>query len=318
MLAPLSMKEVVAERDLLRAEHALEQHRLERRIAALQDASARHRADLGRQAANIVAFEGKTGGLVEEIAALHHELAGKTRDILGLEGELGASKSIINDFSARLDQAAMEIAALQDQRMALETASDDQRTAIAGLETRASGLEMKFGDALQTAKSKATSAQGEASRLTLELAFRTSEIAQLKSTLGEALAKGATVVAALEKKSSELDLSRTRLSEIEALAAERGRALETAALEKGRQHANGGEREPESRTQGDLALREAITRLAADVVRLSDAPADAPPASKPGKPRRRESRAPSSQAPVTGQSVAAAKLRQLQPTGPDR
>ena len=52
MLAPLSMKEVVAERDLLRAEHALEQHRLERRIAILQDASARHRADLGRQAAS--------------------------------------------------------------------------------------------------------------------------------------------------------------------------------------------------------------------------------------------------------------------------
>jgi hypothetical protein len=30
MLAPMSMKEVVAERDLLRAEHAVEQHRLER------------------------------------------------------------------------------------------------------------------------------------------------------------------------------------------------------------------------------------------------------------------------------------------------
>jgi hypothetical protein len=51
LLAPLSVKDIVAERDLLRAEHALERHRLERRLATLQEQSALHRADLGRRAA---------------------------------------------------------------------------------------------------------------------------------------------------------------------------------------------------------------------------------------------------------------------------
>src|SRR5580698_1455152 len=82
MLAPLSMKDVIAERDLLRAEHALEQHRLERRIASLQDANAGLRANLGRRDANIVAFEGRTADLLNEIAE-------REVDIRGLEAELG-------------------------------------------------------------------------------------------------------------------------------------------------------------------------------------------------------------------------------------
>ncbi len=77
MLAPLSMKDVIAERDLLRAEHALEQHRLERRVASLQDASAGHRANLGRHAASLVEAEARNDELAGEIAA-------KERDILGI------------------------------------------------------------------------------------------------------------------------------------------------------------------------------------------------------------------------------------------
>jgi chromosome segregation ATPase len=325
MLAPLSMKEVIAERDLLRAEHALEQHRLERRVASLQDANAGHRANLGRHAASLVAFEGRTGELMKEIAA-------RERDILGLEGELGASRIVVDDFSARLGRASAEIAALWERRLALETAADDHRTTIAGLETRASGLEMKLGDAAQTARSKAGAAQAETSKLSAELALRTGEIARLKAELGAALTKSATVVADLEKKNGELDQTRQRLVEIEASAATRQQALEAATTENSRQRANGAARDPaqvgsdqdvrresDANVQGDQALREAISQLAADVARLNEASGDASPSVlRPGKIRRRESRAPSSQGPDTADSVASAELRQLQSTAPER
>ena len=325
MLAPLSMKEVVAERDLLRAEHAIEQHRLEQRLATAQDADARRRADLGRQAASLVALESQTGKLTGEIADLRNGLAARERDILGLEGDLGAGRIVLNDFNARLDQASQEISSLRDRRLALETAADEQRTVIAGLETRASGLEMKLGDALQTAKSKAMAAQAETAKLSLELASRGSEAARLKAELGEALAKGALIVADLEKKNSELASTRQRLSQIEASA---------ATIESERQHVNGAarhqapananadkdiRRDSDAAAQGDLALREAIARLAADVVRLSSAPANAAPVpAKPDKIRRREPRAPSSQGPGTGEGAAPSKLRQLQSTLPQR
>jgi predicted nucleic acid-binding Zn-ribbon protein len=324
MLAPLSMKDVIAERDLLRAEHALEQHRLERRVASLQDASAGHRADLGRQAASLVAFEARTDKLMSEIAA-------KERDILGLEGELGTSRIVAHDFSARLDRASAEIATLRERRLALETAADDHRTTIAGLETRASGLEMKLGDASQTAKSKAVAAEAETGRLSAELALRNGEVARLNAELRAALTKNATIIGNFEKKNGELERTRQRLVETEALAASRLQTLEAAAAENNRRRADSvarlstpagsdkdARRESDSNVQGDKALREAISQLAADVARLSEAPADASPRLPPGKIRNRDSRAPSSQGPDTADSVASANLRQLQPTAPER
>jgi chromosome segregation ATPase len=306
MLAPLSMKEVVAERDLLRAEHAVEQYRLERRVATLQDAIARHRADLGRQAASLVALESETSKWGAEIANLRGELMAKERDIRALEGDLGASRVALNDFSVQLERASAEISSLKDARVALETLADEQRAVIAGLETRAGSLEIKLGDAAQLAKT-------EQARLSSTLSSRTNEVARLDAELNEALTKGALVVADLEKKDGELQQTRQRISEIEAALAGREQAPEGLVAEQDRRLANG------VGMSGDLALREAIARLAADIVRLSGAPADE--ASRtPGrsKTKRRESPAPSSQGPDTPKGIASAKLRQLQPTAPER
>lgn len=53
MLAPMSMEEVVAERDLLRAEFAVRERRLEQEMEALQAARANDMAAAGRYAANV-------------------------------------------------------------------------------------------------------------------------------------------------------------------------------------------------------------------------------------------------------------------------
>ena len=53
MLAPMSMEEVVAERDLLRAEFAVRERRLEQEMEALQTARANDMAMAGRYAANV-------------------------------------------------------------------------------------------------------------------------------------------------------------------------------------------------------------------------------------------------------------------------
>jgi hypothetical protein len=129
----------------------------------------------------------------------------------------------------------------------------------------------------------------------------------LESELKEAMAKGAVVVGNLEKKDVELQQIRQRLSETE--AALRSRARDGAQLADG------------ARLQGDLALREVIGRLAADIVRLSNRPEEtAPrlPAASPDRNRRRAPRAPSSQGPDTPESIGAAKVRHLQPTAPER
>lgn len=80
MLAPFSVKEAGAERDMLRAEHAVAQHLLERRIETLQDAVGRHRADLGRQAVMLVALENGTDDRRAEIEELRGDLAADQRE----------------------------------------------------------------------------------------------------------------------------------------------------------------------------------------------------------------------------------------------
>jgi chromosome segregation ATPase len=311
MLAPLSMKEVVAERDLLRAEHAIEQHRLQRRVEALQDAGAGHRADLGRQAVAMVALETKTEELNGEIAGLRSTLAGRDRDVVGLEGELGASRIALHDFSTRLERASSQLLSVEKEHVSLGTATDEQRTVIAGLETRVSGLEMKLGDAAILAKNRAITAEAETARLSAALASRTGEAARANAALNEALGKMAVAVAELERKENELAATRRSLSAVETAAA--------ASAHSRRPDAVNSEGQAPSSADGDIALRAAISRLAADVVRLTEGAADlATPLSNRGKPRRREPAAPPSQGPDMGEAAAPAKLRQLQASAPQR
>jgi len=49
MLLPLSMEEIVAERDQLRAEFAVERRRIEQKLEAAGDAQAQHMGEIGRQ-----------------------------------------------------------------------------------------------------------------------------------------------------------------------------------------------------------------------------------------------------------------------------
>jgi hypothetical protein len=310
MLAPLSMQEAVADRDMLRAEHAVAQQRLERRVAALQDAVGRHRAELGRQAAVIVALESGTTDRRAEIAELRADLAASQRETFSLEADLGASRIVLNDFGARLDRASSEIARLTDERLAIETLTDEQRSVIAGLETRASGLEMKLDDAAQADKARAANAQAVQERLLSELNSRASEAAGL---------------------SAELQQVRQRLLELEVAPTSRQRAPETAPVDSGGRPANGAAPGPAPAnvanirleaglgSPGDLALREAISRLAADLVRLSGASGEgAAVLPKPGKSKRRESRSLLPQTADPSKGAASAQVRQLRSMAPER
>jgi chromosome segregation ATPase len=294
LLAPLSMKDVAAERDLLRAEHAIEQHRLERRLATIQDASARDRAELGRQATHLVALEGEASKLASEIRDLRQQLSARERDILGLEGELGAGRIALHDHAARLERASSEISALTDKRLALETTADDQRTVIAGLETRAAGLEMKADDALKAAKSIIAASDAEKARLSSDIAAHARAVTRMTGELLTAEAKNAKVANELAGQSAEHEKTRRRLAEFEAIAATRG--------------------SPE----GDAALRQAIAQLAADVIRLKGAGQGSAAQPADGKSIRRESEAPPTQGPAEGEAVAPAKFRRLQSIVPRR
>ena len=55
--APMSEKQAIAERDALRAQHAVDQVRLERRLTLAEEASIALRSELGRQSVKVITLE---------------------------------------------------------------------------------------------------------------------------------------------------------------------------------------------------------------------------------------------------------------------
>jgi chromosome segregation ATPase len=150
---PLSVNEAIAERDQLRAEHAVSRRRLERRVEALEEALAEQRAALGREVRR-VALDEDNARRDREVAYLRDELVSRNRDILAIEGELGVARLALHQADAESQRARDQLTPLRRANLALETRGDEQRAAIAGLETRLAGLEARLLHEAQAAKRK--------------------------------------------------------------------------------------------------------------------------------------------------------------------
>ncbi|HEY1941140.1 MAG TPA: hypothetical protein VGH40_03365 [Roseiarcus sp.] len=300
--APLTEAQAIAERDALRAQHAVEQFRLEQRLAAVEEASARRLIEIGRQASRLVAFEeGSAQQLAEAVA-----LGAEVRD---LRAQLGAAQLALNDLTVRRDLANAALAASETKRLELTMLADEQRARIATLETRGTALEVQSSAAGRAAAAAANTSGAEIGRLSAALGERKQMASRLESDLENVTRQNAKVTA-------DLAAARARLAEAEGLLARSEAAREEAVLENGRQFARIAERDAALRALGaekralteqlsaagvpgleaelaeqrreigrlrarvaaqraggktadDQALRNAIARLGRDVVRLS-------------------------------------------------
>ena len=146
MQLPLSMGEIVAERDQLRAEFATQARRIEQRAERLVEQQAAAMSEVGRQTAVIAGLETQMTGLLAEIGALSGDLAATRRDLDTARTELGAAHQLhwdalgqIADRDRRVDQSH---AAIRD----LQQLAEERRGAVAALETRIAGLEVRLHD----------------------------------------------------------------------------------------------------------------------------------------------------------------------------
>jgi hypothetical protein len=234
LMAPLSQQQALAERDQLRAGHAVERRRLEQRMSGFEESSAIHRADLGRHAATIVRLENVAAERLASIETQRAEIAALREKAGYLDAKLGEQKSALADFVGQAERGNAEIVQLGKRRLELETSGDKSRAIIAGLETRSSGLEVELEDARRDAQSALREARSEATRLSRALFAQQEESRRLDAGLAEAMTKGALLVGDAESKSRALEALRRRLGEAEALVARSEQAREDALVESGR------------------------------------------------------------------------------------
>lgn len=140
MLLPLSMEEVVAERDLLRAEFAAERRRLEQRMEAQGEAHAEEMVELGRRATEIVTLKDALAKIGAEHADLGQRHATALRDLAEANGERGALATELYDATGLHQAMRAKYEALASDHSDLSDLSEQRRAALASLETKSDGL----------------------------------------------------------------------------------------------------------------------------------------------------------------------------------
>ncbi len=253
--APLTEAQAIAERDALRAQHAVEQFRLEQRLAAVEETSARRLIEIGRQASRLVVFDEGSAQQLAEVVALGAE----ARD---LRAQLGAAQLALNDLTVQRDLADAALAASETKRLELTMLADEQRARIATLETRGAALEVRSAAAGRAATASANTTGAEIARLSAALGERKQMASRLELDLESTTRQSAKVAA-------DLAAARARVAEAEALLARSEAAREEAVLENGRQFARIAERDAALRALG------AEKRALAEQLSAAGAPAEA-------------------------------------------
>ena len=166
MLMPLSIDEVTAERDLLRAEFAAERRKLEQRMEAQAAEQGAEMAELGRRASRIVGLESELSALQAAHATLTSEHAQATRELAETLGERGAMLTEIHDATSLNETMRQRYAALRDQHADAAGLADTRRIAIAGLETKILELEARAENYARDVEAHARKARNEEDRAT--------------------------------------------------------------------------------------------------------------------------------------------------------
>jgi chromosome segregation ATPase len=270
-LTPLSMAEIQAEKDQLRAEFAMAMSRLEMSVEQMKAKSASQLAEIGRK--------------TEAIGRLKFELGEKTAALLALEAK---ERQLSDDLRAWETQHTAKASALEEGERALASTQAELAQVAAQLHQSSMASE---GQRVELA---AMRAQGEVFHN--EIATYEKEIASLKDRLGKKTAEATALSQQLAEERSRTDQLRehaktTRAAEasVRAELAELRSKSETLAAEKAlieselkRSHDERDKlqrefaaikRDPQNAGAGDstenAVLRESINDVAAQVAQLT-------------------------------------------------
>ena len=150
---PLSMAEILADKDLLRAEFATSTRRLETSIEQLRAESASQLAELGRKsdAVNRIKIElhalrDKVGPTEEEFAVKADAVRAAERALSAMELQLANVMEELNERSTLADAQKIEINALKTESEALKERLDEASNELKAAEERRPDLECALSE----------------------------------------------------------------------------------------------------------------------------------------------------------------------------
>jgi len=196
---PVSMVEIQADKDQLRAEFAMSTRRLEMSVEQLKarttgqlselgkktDAINRLKNDLGEKSAALIAMEAREAALREQVRATEEELAHKTttmhetaRALSDKEAELAKLSAELGEREHLTDSQRVEIVALRTQTEALKAQVERAERDVTDAQDRLTRERQDATDLareLEDERAKAASLTGRVGELERQLAVQTTE-----------------------------------------------------------------------------------------------------------------------------------------------
>lgn len=140
MLAPMSMEEVVAERDLLRADFAVRERRLEQEMEAVKASKAYDLAAIGRHAARVAEAEAMLRTAEAESRDMAHAL-GEAQKILAERTDLLRSTELaLHEMTERADRDVARLRLLESDKEELGREKEAQYSRVVAHEAKIGAL----------------------------------------------------------------------------------------------------------------------------------------------------------------------------------
>lgn len=261
---PLSMAEIAAEKDQLRAEFAMTTSRLEMTVEQLKakitgqlaeigkksEALGRLKFELGEKTAALFALEAKERQLSEDLASTQAELATKTAALDEAERALASTRAELVHVTANFNEASV--------------ASGSQRTEMMALRAQTEAL-----------KGQIESYQKETKALWDHLNSKTAEIEASNRQLAQERARADNLAGRADEldrqlatQTAESEALRSRLEEFAARLEEQARLLaDREHLSENLRNEARGARENEAELRAELAASEDRHRVAIETLR---------------------------------------------------
>lgn len=218
---PLSMAEIQADKDQLRAEFAMSARRLEMTVEQLRNTTASQLAELGKKtdainrlklelgekSAAIFALEAREKVLQEEQRATAEELESKSRRLHAAEQELAEKQAALARLSSELSDRTMSAESRQVELVAL-------RSQIESLQGHAADTEKDFTAARQQLDEQ----RGAAETAMRELTEARGQVESLSARIGDIDRQLATRV-------KEAETLSDRITDLEGRLAQQGKLL---------------------------------------------------------------------------------------------
>ncbi len=276
MQVPISVQEILAERDQLRAEFAVGQRRLELRMAEISRAHAADRSELGRRAVEIDALNDDVVRRAEENREFAAALARTEADLAQVYAELGAATKVLYDAESLAERRYGELIELGRAHEAMTRLAEERLVNHTTADARAVTLELRLGDAsrmLVEAEKRFTERTAQANKIgdvlalaKRDLEFSDANYASLQKKLEAEIGRTAHLSQQLETLRVRRDEDQVQLRATNAEVVVRAAAAEDA-----------GRRENKIRAQiakarsAELALAEKYERLQSEYAALQGA-----------------------------------------------